>query len=269
MSFRVAQIPTEPIDVPERVAEIAGSRSLRAVWNNELGGVTWAADDIHIKWNPNTTGVDLSAEIERMAWLRTRVPEVRCPAIIEHGTDNNQQWLVTETISARTAVAAAGDEVPPAVDAIATGLRLLHDSAPVAECPFSWSTDNRRRRALARLERGVVDPLRLHPQHHHLSPADMAAQLGELPDPSSLGDPVVCHGDACAPNTLIDDAGSFAALVDLGALGVGQRWADIAVAAWSLEWNFGMGWTDRFLDTYGIERDDELLAWHQLLWDLG
>jgi len=97
----------------------------------------------------------------------------------------------------------------------------------------------------------------------------MTAQLADLPDPSPLGDPVVCHSDACAPNTLIDATGRFAGLVDLGALGVGQRWADLAVAAWSLEWNFGPGHTDRFLSTYGIERDDELLAWHQLLWDLG
>lgn len=265
MSFRVANIPTEPVQVPQVVADLAGDRVLTAVWTNELGGVTWHAEELHIKWNPHTTGIDLTEEIARLHWLRRHVPEVPCPQWVEHGADAEGQWLVTVTIPARTAVAAQGDEVPAAVDAIAVGLRTLHDSGAVDECPFEWSTDARRLGALGRLERGDVDPQRLHRQHHQLSLADMAAQLNELP----TGGAVVCHGDACAPNTLISEEGSFAALVDLGALGVGQPWADIAVAAWSLDWNFGPGWVDRFLDAYGTERDDDLLAWHQLLWDLG
>ena len=49
---------------------------------------------------------------------------------------------------------------------------------------------------------------------------------------------VVCHGDACAPNTLIDDDGRCCGHVDLDALGVADRWADLAVATMSLEWNY-------------------------------
>ena len=45
---------------------------------------------------------------------------------------------------------------------------------------------------------------------------------------------VVCHGDACAPNTLIDDDGRCCGHVDLGDLGVADRWADLAVATLSL-----------------------------------
>ncbi|MDZ8275103.1 phosphotransferase [Microbacterium aquimaris] len=42
---------------------------------------------------------------------------------------------------------------------------------------------------------------------------------------------VVCHGDACCPNTVIDDDGQVTGHVDLGALGITDRWADIAVPA--------------------------------------
>ncbi len=66
---------------------------------------------------------------------------------------------------------------------------------------------------------------------------------------------VVCHGDACAPNTL------------LGALGVADRWADIAVATWSTRWNYGPGWEDLLLDAYGIARDDEGTDFYRRLWD--
>ena len=79
---------------------------------------------------------------------------------------------------------------------------------------------------------------------------------------------VVCHGDPCSPNTIVDADGNWVGHVDLGALGVGDRWADIAVATWSLEWNYGPGWDDLLLDTYGIAADPERTAYYRLLWDL-
>jgi aminoglycoside phosphotransferase len=36
---------------------------------------------------------------------------------------------------------------------------------------------------------------------------------------------VVCHGDACAPNTLIAAEGRWSGHVDLGMLGTADRWA--------------------------------------------
>jgi hypothetical protein len=53
---------------------------------------------------------------------------------------------------------------------------------------------------------------------------------------------VVCHGDACVPNTLLDRTGRWIGHVDLGTLGVGDRWADLAIATLSTEWNYGPGW---------------------------
>jgi len=41
----------------------------------------------------------------------------------------------------------------------------------------------------------------------------------------------------------------------LGALGVADRWADLAVATWSLEWNYGPGWQSVLLEAYGVESD--------------
>jgi len=63
--------------------------------------------------------------------------------------------------------------------------------------------------------------------------------LGAAPPIEQL---VVCHGDACAPNALIDSSGQWSAHVDLGALGIADRWADLAVATWSTQWNYGTGW---------------------------
>ena len=64
---------------------------------------------------------------------------------------------------------------------------------------------------------------------------------------------MVCHGDACAPNTLIDDDGRCCGHVDLGDLGVADRWADLAVAMLSLSWNYAGAWEDELLDAYGVD----------------
>lgn len=101
--------------------------------------------------------------------------------------------------------------------------------------------------------------------------ADAAERGIRVPDalrtPPPVDRLVVCHGDACAPNTLVTDAGTWSGHVDLGALGVGDRWADIAVAAMSLEWNYGPGWEDALLAAYGIERDVERMSYYRDLWN--
>jgi len=56
--------------------------------------------------------------------------------------------------------------------------------------------------------------------------------------------------------------------VDLGELGVADRWWDLAVATWSTTWNLGAGYEDLFLAAYGVERDRERMAYYRLLYDL-
>ncbi|MDT5015867.1 MAG: kanamycin kinase [Mycobacterium sp.] len=74
-------------------------------------------------------------------------------------------------------------------------------------------------------------------------------------DSPPVEDALVCHGDACAPNTMIDDDGRSCGRVDLGALGVADRWADLAIATLSLSWNYPGDWEDELLEAYGVAAD--------------
>ena len=38
----------------------------------------------------------------------------------------------------------------------------------------------------------------------------------------------------------------------MATLGVADRWADLAIASWSLGWNFGPGWDETFYQAYGV-----------------
>ena len=64
-------------------------------------------------------------------------------------------------------------------------------------------------------------------------------------------------------------AGVFSGHVDLGSLGVGDRWADLAVVTWSAVWNYGPAWESVLLRAYGVDPDPERIAYYRLLWDLG
>ncbi|HEV7471351.1 MAG TPA: phosphotransferase [Pseudonocardia sp.] len=101
--------------------------------------------------------------------------------------------------------------------------------------------------------------------HRHLT---VDAALRILDDPPEPDVTVVCHGHACAPN-----AGrrgrELHGHVDLGDLGVGDRWADLAVATWSTVWNYGPGWERRLLDAYGVAPEPERTAYFRLVRDLG
>ncbi len=85
--------------------------------------------------------------------------------------------------------------------------------------------------------------------------------------PPPIDCPVVCHG-ACSPNTLLDADGRFFARVDLGNLGVADRWADLAVASWSTRWNYGPGFEDELLFACGVAPDLARSTYYRLLWDL-
>lgn len=80
---------------------------------------------------------------------------------------------------------------------------------------------------------------------------------------------MVCHGDPCVPNTLLNSAGEFAGHVDLSRLGVADRWADLAIATYSISWdaNFGKSYDALFFGAYGIEPDEERIRFYRELWD--
>ncbi|WAC91754.1 phosphotransferase [Mycobacterium sp. Aquia_213] len=235
--------PSQP-PVPAIVGRLAAGRPVRAVWVNEDDGVTfrlgsgaWGREFVKIA---NAAGTDFGGEVRRLRWAARHVA---VPRVLGFGVDSGHAWLHTRGLPGLSAVHPRWLAAPEtAVRAIGAGLRGLHDGLPTAACPFEWSATSR----LAAL-----------------SPA-ARLRVGEPPPVDRL---VVCHGDACAPNTLIDDDGHCCGHVDLGELGVADRWADLAVATLSLGWNYpGRNWETEFFAAYGVEPDPARIAYYRRLW---
>jgi kanamycin kinase len=105
--------------------------------------------------------------------------------------------------------------------------------------------------------------------HEDFRGLGVAAALEQAAEAPPIDRLVVCHGDSCAPNTLIGADGRWSGHVDLGELGVADRWADLAIATWSTTWNYGPGWEIPLLDAYGIAPDEDRTRYYRLLWALG
>lgn len=240
----LASHPDPQVPVPALMGEVAGA-PVTLVWVNMVGGLTGRIDGPEprfVKWNPKPSDESLVQEAERMRWLEGRHPGPRVVALVD---TPGAEVMVTAALPGFSAVdprwAGRTDEV---VRAVAVGLRTLH-ALPAAACPFTWDVASRIEEAEAR-GRTVPDLLRTPP------PVDR---------------PVVCQGDPCAPNTLLDGQGHFLAHVDLARLGVADRWADLAVATMSLGWNFDDVDEDLFWRTYGVEPDPGRIAYYRALWD--
>ncbi len=171
-------------------------------------------------------GDSLAGEIERLRWAADFHP---VPRILQQGSDPTGDWFATTAIDGTSAVNA---DPMAAARALGAGLRALHEDLPAENCPFTWGPSDR----------------------------------GATAAPPPIDRLVVCHGDACVPNTLVGSDGEWLAHVDLGSLGVADRWADLAVASWSLDANFGLKWQPAFFEAYGVEPDESRLAYYRELW---
>lgn len=238
-----AELPHTRLDgivVPGLVRRLAAGRQVQPVWRNELGQVTYAIGegDEYVKYGPPHAEFDPGTEFRRLDWLSGYVA---CPRPIDHGTDGGNLWLRTVGIPGTSAVLGQWRRRPEqVVPELGRALRAFHDRVPAEACPWDWSVEGR-------LAVRTIDP----------------AHLGEQP----ALDLVTCHGDACNPNFLLDPSGRCIGYVDLGRLGVADRWADLAPALLSLGWNFGAGWQPAFLAGYGIAPDPAKQEFYTRLWE--
>lgn len=221
--------PRDDIVVAASIGRIAAGTEVVPVWQNEAGGLTFELADLgkFVKWSPLSCADDFDDEAARLRWADQYID---VPGVVATGSDGEGSWLVTTALAGSSAVAERWKAEPAtAVRAIGEGLRAMHDALPVEMCPFeSWPP--------------------------------------EVADTPGIDRLVVCHGDPCAPNTLVAKDGSCAGHVDFGALGVADRWADLAIATWSTEWNYGPGWENPLLEAYRIEPDPERTAFYRQAW---
>ncbi len=205
----------------------------------------------------------LREEAERMTWA---APHLSVPVVVALEEMGSTTILLTEGLPGRDATDRAWRSDPATlVLALGSGLRAFHGAVDEARCPFRFDLERALNHVRRRVGTDAIDPAGFHAEHAHLTPAAALARL-ERTAPGGE-DLVVCHGDYCPPNVLLE-RGTVTGYVDLGELGVADRWWDVTVGAWSAGWNFGPDLEPMFYEGYGIAPDPVRITFYRLLYDL-
>jgi streptomycin 3"-kinase len=147
---------------------------------------------------------------------------------------------------------------------LGSALRDLH---ALTDCPFERPLAAVIASAADVVRRDAVNPDFLTDEWRLLQPSELLSRVvAESPYVESVLEPVVCHGDACLPNVFFDPRTlEVTGLIDLGRLGVADRYSDLALAVIQLhdEWSADPA---PFLDAYGLpEPDSRRLQFFRLL----
>lgn len=218
-------------------------------------------------------GADLRHEAACTRWLRAQ--GLPAPEVVDAGAADGTTWLVTKARPGRSLAGPWPRELRAgAVGALARFTRRLHE-LPVDGCPFARDLAVTVPLAGAAVAAGLVDEEDFDDGRRGESAAGLLAEL-ERTRPATE-DPVVCHGDLCAPNVLVDPATmEVSGVIDLGRLGVADRHHDLALAVRSfsdedLNPQHGPAAAELFLRAYGaagagrIAADPARMAFYTLL----
>jgi streptomycin 3"-kinase len=206
---------------------------------------------------------ELAAERDRSVWInQTTIPSA--PVLDWRETDAGA-CLVTQGVLGVPASELDPRALRRAWPSVAVAVRALHGLS-TDRCPFDRTLAQMMRLAHANVaeDRVVVGflpvalqrtpPTQILEQIEAELPARLAQERTQL---------VVCHGDLCLPNILVDpDTSQVKALIDLGRLGTADPYGDIALLlatareTWSDE-AMARRADQEFAEIYGIELDQE------------
>lgn len=256
--------------VPRPLEDLIEGWSVEPVLSGEAGATVLRltrsdAPARYLKFGRGRIADDVADEAHRLFWLHGRLP---CATPLHFMRGPDDAWLLTEAVAGRTGddwIAHDPAMLPAVIHAFATFLRRLH-ALPIADCPFDAGADVRLAHARRLIDGGMVDHEDFDPDHAGWSADQMWERLVALRPAVRHG--VVTHGDYSLGNVLIDATGVVTGCIDVGRLGVADRYQDIAIL-WQNLREFGDDAAARFLTGYGIAAlDRERLEFHRCLDEL-
>ncbi len=255
--------PERNIDLPGALKEQIHDAELVEVHEGMSGVRVFRVDEGHyLKIAERHSEQDLYPEVTRLLWLQHRLP---VPQIAYWGEDARHQYLLMTAVPGVVLYdESVRERLADVIRLYASGLRQIH-GLTVEPCPFDARLDLKIAQAEGRLRAGGVDVSNFDSDRAGWSADEAFEHL--LETRPSDEDLVFTHGDYCTPNVLIDPVSmSMSGFIDWGRAGIADRYQDLALAARSIEYNFGAAWVTPFFEAYGITRVDQTkVAFYKLL----
>ncbi|WP_129935401.1 APH(3'') family aminoglycoside O-phosphotransferase [Escherichia coli] len=157
------------------------------------------------------------------------------------GEEQEGACLVITAIPGVPAADLSGADLLKAWPSMGQQLGAVH-SLSVDQCPFERRLSRMFGRAVDVVSRNAVNPDFLPDEDKSTPQLDLLARVErELPVrlDQERTDMVVCHGDPCMPNFMVDPKTlQCTGLIDLGRLGTADRYADLALMIANAEENW-------------------------------
>ncbi len=242
-----------------------GKSTWKQVTIGESGAYTYLLSDAqvqnrYLKIMPQKQKMSMGREVELLRWLEGKLP---VPKVLLFTSDTEYEYLLmTEVKGIHSCDPSFTGDLPKLVRLLAKGLRMIH-SIDIKNCPFDQRLGIKLKEAEYRAVNELVDEDDFDDIRHGRKAVDLYQEL--LVAKPANEDLVFTHGDYCLPNVIINN-GDISGFVDWGRGGIADRYQDLALAARSLEYNFGAKWIPLLFKEYGIENIDYLkIEYYKLL----
>ncbi|MEZ4712917.1 MAG: APH(3') family aminoglycoside O-phosphotransferase [Caldilineaceae bacterium] len=215
-----------------------------------------------LKIGPPTGIVGIRDEMQRLQWLAGRLP---VPAPLAYAEAEGQCYLLTTGLPGENVADLAAllhADRGRWVTLLAQGLRHFHAQS-WQDCPFDHRFGAMFELARQHVQLGLVDEDEFDDVRHGRRAAELLAELVQMAPQSE--EICLTHGDYCMPNIIVDND-CVTGFVDLGRMGIGDRYRDLALAQRSLDYNGCTDLIPLFFQVYGLPNPDaEKLHLYQLL----
>ncbi len=262
----------DKLNLPRRIKEIIESEEY---YTDDIGmsqSKVLIFKDKVLKIQPVTEST--KTESVMMSWLSGKLPVPKC---LYHEEFDGTDYLLMTKLNGKMACSDEYMNDPKLlVSIIAETLKQMW-RVDISDCPVNWNTENKLIAAEKRMSDNFVDIENAengtHGAGNFKTPKHLLEWLTAYRPEEEL---VLSHGDFCLPNIVIDN-GKLSGLIDLGHMGISDKWQDIALCYRSLKHNFEGKFSGKpygnfapslFFEALEIEPDFDKLNYYILLDEL-
>ncbi len=257
-----------PIELPARLALfLRGSN-----WQTDTLGESTAqtyrvvgkTENFYLKVCPVEPSNGLQAEADALNWLRPYLP---APEVVYFERSKGIDYLLMREVAGLPASDDQWKQNPHRLTQLLAEATLAMHRLPIDACPFDQRLDAKIQAVSANVRLGLVDEDDFDEDIMGQAPEHILERIKT--GRPSVEDLVVTHGDLCLPNVLFLDW-QFSGFIDVGALGVSDRYQDLAVCTGCLADYLGTDeYTPAFFAAYGLTHvDQNKLRYYRLLNEL-
>lgn len=222
----------EELRWPERIEELVHGEPYTRNEVGMSGSQVFMYSDKVLKIQKRSPETDNESEVIR--WISGRIP---VPRILACETQDGWSYCLMSRVEGKMLCDQTYMSDPERLlDLLAEAFRLLWSIDP-SDCPCDGRLEAKLQRARYRVEHGLVDWNDVDPETVEEGFGGPEELLSWLETHRPPEEPVLSHGDLCLPNVFAD-GDRITGFIDLGRMGIADRWQDIAICGRSLHHNF-------------------------------